>query len=394
VSYKIAIVSPRFPSNNAVGGAETLLKNFASSLIKMGCEVSFFTTCATNHFTWRNEITPGEQLIEGIKVKFFSVDADRNVSRFLELQGAISANRELSHEEAFEWLKNSVNSSSLMEALIKENKEFDCIITGPYLFGLTYFAATTFPDKTFLVPCLHDEGFARVSLIAQMFKKVKAILFNTVPEKQFAIKLYGIDEKKAFVVGMGIDPFEASPEPFLKKYQIKSKYVIYSGRRESAKGVPLLCHYLALFRHRTNQDIRLVITGSGPVEAPDELLPYIVDTGYLSETEKHQAMSGAIAFCHPSILESFGIVLLEAWMAGTPALVHGKCEVTRFHCEQSGGGLWFSVYPEFEESLMFLLENENIRKAMGRAGKNYVALNYNQKIITEKLITAIQEALL
>ncbi len=393
VSYKIVIVAPRFPSNNAVGGAETLLKNFAMSLIKMGHNISFFTTCATNHFTWQNEVEPGEKIIEDIPVKFFPVNSDRDFKRFLELQTAISANISLSQTEELEWLKNSVNSNALIDALQKEEKNFDCIITGPYLFGLTYFVANAFPEKTFLVPCLHNEAFAKVSLIAQMFKKVKAIFFNTLPEKQLAIKLYGLDGKKSFVIGMGIEPFDAAPQPFIEKYKIDFPYIIYSGRRESAKGVPLLCNYLWLFRERTKLDIRLVITGKGPVETPDELRPYIIDTGYLAEEEKHQAMAGAVAFCHPSILESFGIVLLEAWMAGTPALVHGKCEVTRFHCEASNGGLWFNVYPEFEEGLLFLLENEKARQAMGKAGRNYVINNYNWQIIREKLVEAIKAGL-
>ena len=38
-------------------------------------------------------------------------------------------------------------------------------------------------------------------------------------------------------------------------------------------------------------------------------------------------MAGALAFCHPSVNESFGIVLLESWLARTPALVHAGSDV-------------------------------------------------------------------
>ena len=84
-------------------------------------------------------------------------------------------------------------------------------------------------------------------------------------------------------------------------------------------------------------------------------------------------MAGALAFVHPSTFESFGIVLLESFLAGTPALVHARSEVLRWQCRRSGGGLWFRHYPDFEEELLLLLNNENLRKRMGAAGKKLCA---------------------
>ena len=94
-------------------------------------------------------------------------------------------------------------------------------------------------------------------------------------------------------------------------------------------------------------------------------------------------------FCQPSVNESFSIVLLEAWMAGTPALVHAACGVTRRHCADSGGGLWFRVYPEFEEALLLLLDKPELRAAMGAAGRAYVRREYAWENIDRRLFAAL-----
>jgi glycosyltransferase involved in cell wall biosynthesis len=104
-------------------------------------------------------------------------------------------------------------------------------------------------------------------------------------------------------------------------------------------------------------------------------------------------MAGAVAFCHPSINESFGIVLLEAWMARTPALVHAAGAVLREHCRASGGGLWFRNYPGFEAELSLLLDDGGLRGRMGAAGRRYVTETYGWDRIALRLLDALDSEL-
>jgi glycosyltransferase involved in cell wall biosynthesis len=92
---------------------------------------------------------------------------------------------------------------------------------------------------------------------------------------------------------------------------------------------------------------------------------------------------------HPSTLESLGIVLLEAFMAGTPALVHAGSEVLQWQCRRSGAGLWFRNYPEFEEELVRLLDDGNLRRAMGAAGREYVRREYAWDVVEERFEDAL-----
>ncbi|MCO5062335.1 MAG: glycosyltransferase family 4 protein [Kiritimatiellae bacterium] len=391
-AQRIAFIAPRFSEKGTIGGAETLLKALAERCAAAGREVDFLTTCARDHFTWKNELSPGEQQVNGVRVHFFPVNEDRDVSAFLGVQSAIDKGIRVSRDEERTWIENSVNSRALMQHLHTNIGRYDRLVAGPYLFGITWAAATEFPDKMMLVPCLHDEVFAYLDIMKEMFRSARGLLFNTHPEKALAERLYGIDLGKASVVGLGLDPFEANPKATAGKLGLTAPYVMYAGRREMLKGTPLLCEYLAAFRARTGRDVHAVFTGSGPIEAPEELRPVIHDLGFVSEQEKRDAMAGAAVFIHPSVNESLGIVLLEAWLARTPGLVHACSVVLRDQVHRANGGLWFKHYPQFEEALIKLLDDEPTRRALAESGRDYVLREYGWPAVEKRLLAALDDA--
>ncbi len=381
----IAFVSPRYAAGATVGGAETLLRELARRLAAAGRRVTFLTTCATNHFTWANELEPGpwrDGAIEGLR---FPVDADRDAGEFLRVQTALSRGTPVSRADEDIWMRNSVNSAALIRHLCEEGTRYDRILAGPYLFGLVYHAARACPDRTLLVPCLHDEPFAYTTVMREMFAAVRGCLFNSGPERDLAARLYDFAPSRGAIVGMGLDPFDADPRAFAARYRLDAPYVLYSGRREPLKGTTLLVDYLQTFRERTGRDVRLALTGSGPFEPA----PFIRDFGFLPEAEKHAAMAGAVAFIHPSTLESLGIVLLEAFLAGAPALVHAGGAVLRWQCARSGGGLWFRHYPDFEMALLRLLDDPALRNRLGAQGREFVRREYAWPEVERRLVQAL-----
>ncbi len=389
MSGRIAFVCPRFSEGATVGGAETLLKALAIRCAKAGRKVDFLTTCATNHYTWENSIPAGSKETDGMTVRFFPVNDDRDVSNFLRVQGAIDKRVKVGAEDEQVWIGNSVNSRALIEHLQKHAGDYDRIVMGPYLFGVVYFASKVAPEKTLMVPCLHDEAFAYLGIMNEMFNRVRGFMFNTHPEQALAQKLYGVPDSKCSVVGLGVESFDADPKAFAARRGIASPYVVYSGRREPLKGTPLLTAYVHAFRERTGRDVKIVFTGSGQIDAPAGMDEHIIDVGFVSEQEKHEAMAGAVAFIHPSVNESLGIVLLESWLARTPALVHAKSAVLRDQCLRSGAGLWFRRYPEFEEELSLLLDNPDQRRALGEAGRNFVQREYAWSAVESRLFAAL-----
>ena len=189
---------------------------------------------------------------------------------------------------------------------------------------------------------------------------------------------------------MGIEPFEADKGAFAARTGIAQPYVIYSGRREEGKGTPILVDFLDAFRRRTGRDVHLVMTGSGPVDVPPTLAPAFHDLGFVSEQEKREAMAGAVAFVHPSVNESLSIVVLESWLARTPALVHARGEVLRWQCESSCGGLWFGSYPEFEEELLWLLDNPAKAAILAEQGRRYTLERYAPDAVRARFAAALE----
>ncbi len=389
MSKSAAIVAPRYPEGGTVGGAETLLRQLALYLAEAGWSVDFLTTCAQDHHTWANSVPPGVRQSGPLNVHFFPVDPDRDLRTFLTIQEAICARREVSAEQQQAWLRNNVNSTPLFDHLREKGDQYDAILCGPYLFGLAYHAALIHPERTALVPCLHDEAFAYLDCFKDLFHRVKRILFNAAPERDLATRLYGERFANEPVVGMGLAPFTADASRFRQQHQLDAPFILYCGRREPLKGTPLLIDYFRAFRERTGRDLKLVLTGAGSVDIPDTIRDHVLDLGFVSEQEKHDAMAAALAFCHPSTNESFGIVLMESWLADRPVLVHAGGEVLPTHCRHSNGGLWFRRYPEFEEELLLLLDQPEIADALGAAGHDYVTANYSHAATTQRLIAAL-----
>ena len=97
---------------------------------------------------------------------------------------------------------------------------------------------------------------------------------------------------------------------------------------------------------------------------PDVIVPGLID-----EAAKWGLLRGATTLVSPSANESFSLVVLEAWVAGVPVVVNGRCAVTREHCERSGGGFWFDGYAQFEAVIDRLVADADLRADAGRAGR-------------------------
>ena len=185
---RIAFLSPRFADGATVGGAETLMRQLDERAAGAGYRVDFLTTCARNHFTWRNELPPGERVVGSLTVRYFPVDTNRDVAAFLRVQDRIGHLAEISRDEELAWHRHNVNSPALCDFLRAEGRNYHRIIMGPYLFGLVFFASQAHPEKTLLLPCLHDESFAYLHTIRDMFRSVAGWIFNSVPERDLAVR--------------------------------------------------------------------------------------------------------------------------------------------------------------------------------------------------------------
>ena len=385
----VAFVVPRYGSG-IVGGAETLCRLMAEDLAAHGTPVEVFTTCAVDHFTWADHHPEGTTVEGGVPVHRFPVSPSRDADLFWRHHGAIATGERIGYAEQVEWMANGAWSAGLQEALGRRRGGW--IVGVPYLFGTAFWAAAAHPTRTALIPCLHDEPHARLPIVRDALTGVGGCMANSEGERALIAEL--APDATSTVVGVGYAP-EPPPTPrhveeFCRSHGVAPGYLLYAGRREGGKGVPLLFGHYARYRAARPEAPPLALMGSGDLPVPEEIAEHVVDLGFVPDEDRGAAYAGASVLLHPSILESFGMVLLEAWIAGTPALVNGGSAVLVSHCRASGGGLWFDSATDFEAALDLLLESAELRRGMAEAGSAYALGTFSWDEVRARFLGALE----
>ena len=383
---RVAVILPRYGASLG-GGAETLTRELFLKLIEYGIITygEVWTTCALDHRTWKNELPVGTTIEDGLKVSRFSVD-ERDLEPFVQAEMKLSNAEELSLVEQVRWMENGVNSKALYQHIEQNHAEFDVLLFAPYLFPTSFWGPLIAPEKSVLIPCLHDEPYAYNSIFGALFSKVRGVFFNASAEQKLAESIYynAELEKKSGVVGLGFE-IKGRQSQSVEKFKLTPKnYLLFSGRKERGKNLPLLLDYYEKLEPTVKRNLPLVLIGSGQIDFRDKLPEFVVDLGFVSEEEKFELMAGALALCQPSTNESFSIVLLEAFLQQTPALVHADCAVTSGHVLTANGGLCFKDSSEFAASVKLLLESPQVALKLGCQARSYVEQNFNWDCVVSR----------
>jgi len=377
---RLAFVTIRY-GPNVLGGAETAVRELAEKLAERGDHVEVFATCTNDPRRWNNTLPAGDENINTVPVHRFPIRWT-NRSRYEELLRGQLAKQ----DEQFEWLHDGPHSPEIYQTLARRAHEFDLLFFAPYLFSVVQYAAAIAPARSIIWPCLHDEPFAYFVPTQIMLRGSHGLMFNSEPERVFAMNKLGVKHPRAFVVGCGMRQPASDGERFRRKSGVTDPFVLYSGRLDIAKNVPLLIDYFGRYKKAHPGSLKLVLMGRGTsINLPD-----IIQIGFQPAEDKPDVFAAASVLCQPSVNESFSIVLMESWLAGTPVMVHGDCNVTRCHVTQSGGGLYFSNYDEFEEVLRLITANSDLNQRMGESGQRYVLKHYDWDAVLGRFDEAVK----
>jgi glycosyltransferase involved in cell wall biosynthesis len=285
----------------------------------------------------------------------------------------------LSYAQQQEWLMAGAHSQTFYEALSQKAGIYDALLILPYQTVLAQAAAWLAPERTILIPCLHNEPYAYLESARLLLEEVSGVLFLTPEEQTLAVNQLKVRLKQQDILGAAVSDL---PNPPLKKHPSASPYLLAMGRLEAGKNLALLYDYMQRLAD-DGSNLRLMMVGDGPYRPPAQ--PPFELRGFVSEDEKLNLLAGAEALIHPSLNESFSLVLLEAWLAKCPVLVHRECPVTFGHVQRSQGGLAFTTYGEFSSAVHQLTSQAKWAEQMGENGRSYVLQNYTWPVIIDRL---------
>ena len=387
---KIDFVIPRYGSR---GGAENALGTTASKLAEtLGWDITVHATCSSSSLTWSNTEEPGISYVGKLAIKKYLVDSGRSPA-WSELNEKVKqspSSIDAATQDAFFHHQGPV-STALRDGVA--NSEADLIIFGPYLFWSTIAVLPTVAQRSVVVPAAHDEPFLRLSRVREMLSSTMGLIYGCTAERKLLESVHPIAHLPQTVLGWGIDvkqgdSLEAQTEAGIDPSR---PYIICIGRIEHAKGTVSLAQFWKHYCTQTGTNYQLVLLGENNAQIPSDHDICVVENA--NDHTKWGLLRGADLLINPSAMESFSLVIFEAWAANKPVLVNKHCGATNGHIIDSSGGLAYGSYLEFESALSRLLDDSDLRNTLGRAGKAFGSSRYNWDSITNRLESFINRIL-
>lgn len=388
---RIGFVPPRY-GDDFVGGAESVMRELAQGLAKRGWEVEVLTTCARNHFTWANELPEGVSIDGDITVRRFLTEITTARAERAALSAAIHRGDPVDIIMQQRWMNDDLRSSHLFHHLLDHADEYRALIFAPYLFWSTFACGQIAPERTILMPCLHDEPEAALDLFRPLFEGAAGLWFLSDPERDLAAELFTLPNHTA-VVGAPIHRPEIQPSAAAAraKFALPERFVLFAGRREGGKRWPWLLDAFEQAIERSPMPLHLVTMGSGEIDVPDTIADRVLDLGFMDADDRLGVFAAADAYIQPSAYESFSRSIMEAWLVGTPVIATADSEVVAWHCQRSGGGLVYRDRYEFEQCLRFVSDEPAAAAALATDAAAYVIEHYDPEAVLDRVEATLDQ---
>ena len=399
---RLGIVIPWF-GRELKGGAEQQAWQIAARLAARGHQVEVITTCCRSHQDdWSTNHLPAGVTSEpeGFDVRRFPVDPrerhafDRVCRQLLEtpLEALKPGVSPVSAAYAEIFSHELIRSAALLEFLERQQERFESILFLPYLYGPVLSGIAIVRERAALQPCLHDEPYAYLPNVAAAFAAAGSLLFNSEGEQELALRLFGPGIwHKSRLIGEGVEVEVESTRTNGRRTAASPPYVLYLGRKDPGKNVPLLLRAFRLYRaSRPNSNLRLRLAGIGSADLLESDGDTVEDLGLVSEEVKTELLAGCSALFQPSQNESFSRVLMEAWMHGKPVAAHRSCLATAVAVERARGGWVAGSEGEWAETFARVERATAAeRAAMGERGRTYAAQLANWEAVLDRYEQAL-----
>lgn len=399
---KICFIILRY-GDEVDGGAEKHCRMLAERLVER-YEVDILTTKFIDYNTFAPFYKNNIDHLNGVRIlRFDSIDFDsqkrdrlwkkalrfqkirRNLFRLKSLKfiaELFPSWKGMAKADADYFTSHGSYSPAMLSYINDHHQDYKAIIGITYSQPNTFFGTLVAPEKSILIPTLHEEREAFRPILTQLFSKVKHIAFNTDEERKLAFNIFGSHVADNSIVAVGVDVAPPLNKVELyNKFHLPENYLLYFGRVCNTK-VRTLIPWFLRYKEKYPSDLKLVLTGRIFMDKTEH--PDIIYTDFVSEEEKTALIENARAVINPSQYESLSLLLLETMVMGKPILVNGKSEVMKEHCIRSNyAAQYYSSESDFQLKLHQILEGD--ASLMRSMSISYVENNYSWPLILKKL---------
>jgi glycosyltransferase involved in cell wall biosynthesis len=385
VNYGLLV--PRY-GEEVVGGTEHWLRLLCEHLVaERGWSVDVFTTCARSAATWANEYPPGPAEVAGVRVHRFASESGRNPEYLHQLGRLRRDPAGYRRDEAMDYIRLvgpvcPLATGAAAAAVAKGR--CDLVAVTPYLYWPTVTGVEALGRRAVFHGAAHDEPELYLPVMADVFEAVGGFAFNSFSERDLVERHFRVGHLPSRVIGNAVDEGAGDADRARRALGLEpgERFVLCVGRVERAKGAASLAIMWDLYTRRRPEAGRLVFVG--PVHEGLADHQSVVVAGRQPEVVKWGALAACDVLIAPSAQESFSLVVLEAWLAGRPVMVNGRCGPTVEHCRCSGGGIWYDEYGDFEAGMDRLLGDPAGRRDLARRGGDYARRQFAWPAILDR----------
>src|SRR3954470_23139941 len=232
---KLAVVVQRYGAD--INGGAELHARYVAERLSRHASVEVVTTCARDYVTWKNELPPGVEQVNGVAVRRFPVRHERLPGEFGRRSHRVFQ-RTHSIADELAWLESEGPASpTLVEYVERAAADLDFVVLFSYRYYHAWHLARRLPGKAVLVPTAERDAAVGLSIFGPVFRGVRAIMYNSHEERAMIQAAANNASVPGVVVGVGSDvPERTDPDRFRRKFKIARPFAIYIGRIDQNKG--------------------------------------------------------------------------------------------------------------------------------------------------------------
>lgn len=381
---KILQVTNFFKPSWESGGPARVVYELSKKLIERGHEVTVYTT---DGFKRRLNVEKNKPVnVDGIKTYYF-----RNLSSYLARErvfptpyyAPIVARREITNFDVIH-----IHEGNTLGVIIHHYAKKYGV---PYILQAHGNLVHKISRERSVIGRIWDKLFEYRTL-----RDASKIIALTKTEAQQYEKM-SVNKNKIEIVPNGIDLSEYYnnlPEKgdFRKRYSIRDdeKIVLYMGRLNKTKGIPLLIKAFADISKELN-NVRLVLVGpdDGYQSVLEEQVQElkvdnkVIFTGFVSNDEKMAAFVDADVFVTPSF-SGFPVTFLEACACGTPIITTNNGDKLDWIHEKAGYVVEYDK-DQLRDAIIKILSDEGLRRRFGDEGRRLIRVEFGWDKIVKRI---------